>query len=529
MSAKVAAIGIDAPNGRLLDDWIRHGLLPNIRAVADRGVTCSYTHVKKFRNERCWDTFLSGREMAGCGSVFLPDRYDYFNESLQRESRYTPFYALGKGHRVCMFDLPATLSQDVNGIQVSGWGSELNSIMPTSMPATLLAELRSRHGSDPKLVNAMRVQDYGTGEYEQSYVLPSLYDLAGLIDFKEKLLSAVSRRTDIALDLLGRDDWDLFLTLYSESHTANHILWHLGEAHPLAPLGHAAGHAALEVFRAIDDGIGRILAMLPTERHALIYTIDDTAQNAMDVPSMVLLPELMYRWCFNGCQALALGDMGQPAPPLRTDYRLHWKHEVWSLRTAAGERLLASPTSQESSGDPLSWNPANWYKPLWPDMKAFALPSVADGYVRFNVKGREAEGRIDQSEFAATRAEVVEMLGHAINPRSGRPLVKRVLATREAPLEKPEVPPDLIVCWDDHVPADMVDCPEVGRIGPVPYFRTGGHLSHGSLIENFCVACGPSLPAGQPPRTGKLEDLSATILHLVGATVPDQVKGRPFF
>jgi hypothetical protein len=529
MKGKVVAIGIDAPNTALLDTWLGQGSLPNIRTIADQGMTCKYTHPKLFRNERCWDTFLSGSEMGSSGSVFVPANYDYFNESLQREDRYSPFYALGKNYRVCTFDLPASLSSDVHGIQVAGWGSELNASLTASDPAGIMAELLGRHGPDPKLVSAIRVVDHKSGEDERSYVVPSLYDKAAVLDFKSNLLTAIDRRTDICLDLLAREDWDLFLALYPESHTANHLLWHIGEAHPLAPLFAGAGHAQLEILQAIDRGIGRILHSLSADHNILIYNIDHCAQNTMDVPGMALLPELMYRWTFSGDKALAPGNLEEPVPGMRTDYRAHWKQEVWALRTESGEQFLDSPMKQESAGDPLSWNPANWYKPLWPRMKAFALPSVSDGYIRLNVKGREANGIIDAEGYQAALAEISDLLRRTTNPRTGRPLVKKLVSTRNSPFSNPEVPPDLIVCWDDFSPADTLDSPDLGRIGPLPYFRSGGHVSHGTLIENTCVVRGPSISPGMPTRLGKLEDLSATVLQLLGANLPGQVTGRPLF
>lgn len=523
---RVAAIGIDAANTELLDRWLAGGLLPNIASIARDGATGRLFHTKAFRNERCWETFLDGCAREGAGSIFDPSTYGYCNESLQDERQVPPFYALGDGVAVCSFDLPAPLVAGVDGLQVAGWGSELNASRPVSSPADLIAELTARHGGDPKFERSVEVRGGTAAPGERSFSLPSLYDLDALQAFESGLVTAVERRTAICEDLLGRRAWNLFLALYSESHTANHMLWHLGEPFPVVLERERHRHAMLEVYQAIDQGIGRLRSRLPRDAHLLVYTIDHTAWNTMDVPSLALLPELAYRWAFPGSCALAPGDSRAPVPALRTDYVRHWKHEVWSLATGPGAQGLESPSRQESRGDALNWHPANWFRPLWPRMKAFALPSVSDGHLRVNLKGREAEGIVEPADFDRVLDELTAVLSRTTNPRTGRPLVTRVLRTRRAPADAPGIPPDLVVCWDEGAPADALDSPDFGRVGPVPFFRSGGHVSHGTRCENTMFVCGPGIPAGSRTRSGALEDLPATILDLMGLEPPAHMTGR---
>jgi len=529
MRNPVVAIGIDGPNTRMLQAWLDQGSLPRLSQLAREGSIAGYTHEKRFRNERCWDTLLFGADSGSAGSVFVPQHYRYFNESLQRQDHFQPFFALGNRFKVCMFDLPATLSNEVNGIQLTGWGMELNASMPAAVPADLMAEIVAKYGADPKLVDSQRVIDQPTGESERSFVLPSLYDAAALLAFKDALLTSVERRTAICLDLLERDDWDLFIALYPENHTANHMLWHLAEDHPVGAVAKCRVNPLLEICQAVDRGIGRILDQLDRKAQVVVFTLDHTVANSMDVPSMALLPELLFRWNHPGSQALADGDRSLPVPAMRTDYRQHWKHEVWALRTAVGDKVLESPQALEEAGDALSWNPANWYRLLWPQMRAFALPSVSDGHVRLNVKGREGQGLVEPGAFVATLDAVCSQLRSLTNPRTGKALVRSILQTRSDPFEHPAVPPDLIVCWDDSMPADVLDSPEFGRIGPLPFFRSGGHVAHGSQIENMLIARSPALAPGQTLISGTLEDVPASILDLLGASLPTHFTGRSLF
>jgi hypothetical protein len=63
-------------------------------------------------------------------------------------------------------------------------------------------------------------------------------------------------------------------------------------------------------------------------------------------------------------------------------------------------------------------------------------------------------------------------------------MVKQVIRTRQDPTTEnlKNSPADLIVKWQEDNPTDVVDSPDFGRIGPVPYLRTGSHRSQGFVI-----------------------------------------------
>jgi hypothetical protein len=282
-------------------------------------------------------------------------------------------------------------------------------------------------------------------------------------------------------------------------------------------------------MRQIDRGIGRIEASLPPDTYLMIFTVDDTAQNIMDVPSMALLPELMFRWNFAGSAALADGVAGEPLPPPQTNFVGHWKEEVWRLATARGRAVLRSPLQLEANGEALNWNPAMWYQDLWPTMRAFALAPVSDGYIRLNVSGREASGIVAPEDFQGTLADISATLSRLTDSRTGNPVVEHLEITRTGPYDNPGIPPDLIVCWRSDMPFDAIDSPDFGRIGPIPFFRSGGHRAHGSRIDNVLFACGPGIKPGCSALAGHLKDVPATILSMLGSDPLYSLEGRPLF
>jgi predicted AlkP superfamily phosphohydrolase/phosphomutase len=146
--------------------------------------------------------------------------------------------------------------------------------------------------------------------------------------------------------------------------------------------------------------------------------------------------------------------------------------------------------------------------------------------VRLNIRGREAAGIVDPRDYDAVCEEVSEDIMRLTDARTGKPAVKRVVRTRvgpDGPAVQGERPSDadLIVVWEG-VPIDVVDHPTAGRIGPVPFKRSGSHVHRG-----FLMAVGPGIASSRRIPEGHSLDIPATILTLLGALVPPHFDGHP--
>lgn len=533
MTRKTVVIGLDGPNNAMFEGWLASGLLPNLAKLRTESSCGVVTHRKKYSNENSWIPFLTGKCVENIDywlSTYEPQSYENLNHSLYAMHDYPPFYAVGDQARVIMFDLPVAFDDNVKGIQVAGWASELNESFPASRPAAMLEYIHEKYGTDPKLEGALKFYDEELGQYGYSYRVPSPYDVEELAAFRDKLLSAIATRGEICREFIERDDWDLFLTNFSEIHCGGHTLWHLSQDHPLASVRQGFdSDPLLDIYRAVDREIGLIADAIGDDADLVVFSVDSIVNDCLENARSLFLPEFLYRWSFPGKSALAPGDIRESVPEARFDYPLHWKEEVWKLRSDDGDRELQSPFEQAENGDPFNWQPANWYQPLWDQMKAFALPSVADGYIRINVNGREARGVVEPADYQRTCTEISQYLSALVDARTGRPLVERVIHTRSDPFDDDarQSPADLIVLWQEESPSDVVESPLVGRIGPVPYFRPGGHQKQGSKIDNFFMIRATDCPPGARFTNGRPEDLPATILSRMGIRLPNHFDGRP--
>ena len=544
MKKSVIAIGLDAAEPRLIERWIEQGLLKNLARLRNEGAYGLLENFSSYRAETPWTTFLTGcspNTTGYWGPVKLKDgtyrvdavgAYDYAD--------YEPFYALGQDYKVAVFDMPqAPLAEDANGIQILGWGAHSPQTPSHSLPVGKLQEVIQRHGTHPAFGH-----DHA-----------NIYSLSQIDRLHSQLQEGIRRRSAICKDLLEQDDWDLFLTIYGETHSGGHCLLHLNDTqHPVyRRQGDSATDYLLETYQKIDESIGEILASAPKDASVVVFSAHGMQANNLDLTSTFFLGELMYRWSFPGKVGFAATSTQSKPRSLspwrqqQRSYRDLWaqKHDPnpvtrW-IRAVTPTKLhriyadllerlgltpqsdFVSPYQLQNQGGSFDWQPVSWYAPSWHKMKAFALPSFSEGYIRINLQGREPNGCVAPSDYDQVCDEVIAQIKSLRSVKTGKSVVESVIRTRNADNRcAPGLPDaDLIVMWDESELTDCVETDLFGRMGPVPYQRAGSHTPRGFvLVKDEGVQPGSNL------KDGHALDLAPTILDLMNAPQPSHLEGQ---
>ena len=551
MKKQIIVIGLDACEPRLLEKWSSQGHLKNLKKIMDSGTygrldnTVNYCDIptEYSTTEPLWSTFGTGcrphktgywdttkyfEEDYGIVCDVVKSGYDY--------QEFPPFYALGKDYKVAILDLPVTvLCDQVNGVQVLGWGGHYPYTVNDSKPAELLPEIIKKYGKNPVLYN-----DNGLW-WQKNYVSW----------IQDAVTKSIDGHKKIAKDLLKQDDWDLFLMVFGETHTIGHDLYNYSNEseHPTTPellKSYKGVDPLLRTYQEVDRAIGEILEEVDEDAYVLCFSVHGMAANFTDLLSMAILPELLYRHSFPGKVALTAGKVGTtPGPVTTKPIRNSWAGEIWSqvdepnpikklwytwthkkfLRASKSGllspySLLDPPIEQELD---MAWMPSMWYWSLWPKMKAFALPAFTNGHIRINLKGRDRDGIVEPEEYNLLCEEITELLYDLKDGRTGKPVIKHVAKTRKFPTDDdPKLPDaDLVVLWDKPA-TDVVDSSQLGRVGPLTHCRAGGHRG-----EGFLMAKGPGIVPGSDLPKGEVVDLPPTILNLMNAPLPDYFEGKP--
>jgi predicted AlkP superfamily phosphohydrolase/phosphomutase len=494
---RVLAIGLDAADLGVLEQWAAEGRLPHIARLLAEGRRAVVHHPADYRAELPWTTFWTGRSPRAnryWGTLrFDPATYRVVEGGALRAE---PFYARWPGPVIAL-DVPHCPPwPGVAGVQVAAWGAHSPQVPRSSLPAGLATRLERHIGPHPAFE-----ADSQPGWHSPPY-------LDALVD---ALTVGARRRAEAAVWLAGEvPDWSLLLTVFSELHSAGHHLWHgVDPTHPLAGEGLALGARGrlARVHEAIDAAVGRVLSLGCESTVVVLFSVHGTVANANDLPALHLVPELLHRLA--GHPALLEGSWGQPDRPHRIPAervalgdvlaglhhltpagrgRAALRRARRALRPAPEPwyRVTAAAVPERPAGDAYDGRSPDYlgtarYQQWWSRQRVFALPTFSDTHLRVNLAGREAAGIVAPDDYLSELAHWERQLRSCRDPRTGRPVALDVSRPRVAdPYDADAPPADLVVRFGEVL--DALDHPTAGRIGPLPFLRTGEHGGTGFAV-----------------------------------------------
>ncbi len=153
----------------------------------------------------------------------------------------------------------------------------------------------------------------------------------------------------------------------------------------------------------------------------------------------------------------------------------------------------------------------------WASTRAFAHPADNQGYVRFNIEGRERDGIVAPGEVDALVEEIAVGLATFSDP-DGAPAVAEVVRIAERyPGDRSERLPDLAVRWLQR-PATSLTGVRSPRFGEVTRRGSGsGRSGNHTPGDAWALVVPGASSAREPTRPARLVDVAATVCEVVGA------------
>lgn len=498
-------IGLDAASSRLIRHWGDE--LPALSRFRRTARTVRLDNSLETLPGAIWPEIAGG---VGCGKVplYYHPKQIHTGEARPRAvqiddvNREDYFWvrASRAGRRTAVVDIPqAVPDPQLNGVQLCEWGLHDRNFEVLSCPRTLLQELRQRYGDHP----IRSCDDHGE----------SLEDYERLLD---GLIRGVEKKTELLLDLLDRESWDLFACAYGETHCVGHQFWHFHDPHhPLHPKAapERLRKAIHTIYHKVDEGVGRMLERAGSGASILVMTSHGMG---MKIGGPQLLPEVLARLGLSSapesriaCRIREWERSSKPAPRMAKAV----------LRAVAGPRRVhALRATTASLREPL----------LSAHTRAAAQPNNRCGAIRINIRGREPYGRVSPGrEREALIAQIRSALHELHEPLSGQCIVERVVTSEEAfgNDHHPDVPDVMVVFRSELGQLETCRSERLGTIH-VPLRkptlnRTGDHE-----VDSMLWIRHPDMDDPAHEGQGNVLDIAPTILTLLKVP-PGPSDGRP--
>ncbi len=307
--------------------------------------------------------------------------------------------------------------------------------------------------------------------------------------YMEDLLWNWDTKADMVLDLMKKEDWTMFASVFQGTDHVSHMFWRfLDETHPMydPALAELYGDSILTVYQRADEIVGKVMDEVLDEDDVLIVMSDhgfETWHKAVN----------LNRW---------LIDNGYLAE----------KHSVVGGQSSVYE-LFQKDTEF-----------FKWVN--WSDSKAYALGL---GQIYINLEGREDQGIVTENERDALIDEIIEGLLRMRDPETGEPiLIDAYRADEIYHGDNMEYSPDIVVgfapgyrvSWQTTLGVAAEDLVEVNQKK-----WSGDHCSIDSSICLGVLFTTIPITVDDP----NLIDLTPSILSLLGVEKPARCDGRVIF
>ena len=499
----IAVLQFDAVSVAVLERLGGEGRLPNLEALRAAGRKVELQSPAEHFPASAYQTLYRGVEVGDHG-LYYPFQWNSGRQSIRLAAEFSAAPAVWErlariGRDTLAVDPyechPPALS---SGLLLGGFGMRERVVLERwARPEGADRALHRRYGRPPAVTEVFGAQR-----------------VAELRRLRERFLAAPSRVADVAIEQISERSFDLVWLTFAASHLAGHRLWelppYLDEDSLSATDRESLGRALDDVYAEIDTQLGRVLAALPDDADVIVCSVlgmDVNTSRAEMLPGM-----------------LAAVLSGDGATGDDSD-----SGGMWRLRAALSGRMRAAVASAMPDRLALELTARLELRGVdWSATRAFAHPADNQGYIRFNLEGREREGIVEPGEVEELSAQIRAGLADFRDP-DGAPAVAAVDDVRArwhgAAAERL---PDLVVRWrpTSSIAVDALHSPRFGTVRRDGYGsgRTGNHTDG----DAWAILAPGAARLRDTVRPARISDIPATVAALSGAET-DGLSGELLF
>lgn len=478
---KILVIGLDGATWDIIRPLVTEGKLPIIGRLMNDGCFGDLRSTYPPTSTPAWTSFMTGKNPAKHGITgFLAPQADGTLKGKRGALLNSTFIDAKtiwqilseKGKRICIINCPMTYPPSkVNGIMISG----------------MLTPISAENFTYPKKLKD-EMKDYQIGLTNHL----KLNDEA----FLKELYHITNVRAKYALTLLQKEDWDLFVVVFTGIDRIQHRFWkYIDRSNPAYEKNGPWEKEITKYYQRIDGVIGELIDCV--SKGTTVFLLSDHGFGPLQENFF-----LVNNWLAN----LGLMDTSSPS---RARLQNVLSNILWI------RKLIPKGMRKRVKA-----------RPNWKMTRAYGVvtyPSI--GGINLNLIGREKRGTVTPGTEAD---DVIKKIGEALyslEDQKGNKIIRKVIITKNEFFgSHVDDLPDIIFELETKY------CQKLGTgFGPtfarfqVLYHKkvTGTHRMNGILVIS-----GPFIKKGLEIKGAEIIDIAPTILYLMGLPIPNDFDGR---
>ena len=490
---RVLAIAVDAAEPTFVRHLIDRDELPTLKSLLSGGKWLRVKSPAYLGSGSVWPTFIAGQSPSVHG-VYGEWLWDATTMRVSRYNgkRVSPFWKnfVEHGVSVGVLDIPfMPLIGISKGFEISEWGPHDLVDAETRLAPTSITNTVTQHSPHPLQT---RLEVSGPADYR------------GLEQVGNICLNGITKRGKLTRALLAESKPQLALIGFSELHHSSHYLWHKVE--PDHPVYRDAGVGSFmktqptmsDIYHELDRQVGELVEMVGPETSIMVFSLHGIRPSSG-------IPSFLTSWlCEQGFCSLSDWRDQSWRGRVRSSFATLKRHTPAKLKKLYYTMLprdvtyrLASPTMLPDYD--------------WPNTRAFALPTDQHGWIRVNLIGREAGGKVPAADYDDTCNELERALSGLRSDRDELLVDRVVRVARNVDDAMEQQLPDLVVHWTDAVFTSPL------RIAgsSVEGSATGKKYVGQHSLEGFCILRSASVVSESD--SVRAEDLHLLIAQGVGS------------
>ena len=490
-SPKSIVLGLDGATLRLVQPWTSNGSLPNLARLMREGSFGTLHSTVPPTTPLAWPTIFTGCDPGKHGIFGFYKRndgtYEWSKSSRLDLSRPAVWDILGaQGLRCGVFFVPFTFpAQAIDGVMVTGRGGASDANARIAHPTNLASELVARFGQLAVVGKRRSVDNV-------------------LSDVARDLEAAVRGKTEVIAHLVATEALDFVFAVWDHTDTVAHLFWH----HNHLPVPDESS-PVFRVYKAVDDGIGRVLDAAGGDPVVVVCSDHGT----FPVRYRVRMAPWLEANGFLGIRDSQRDRLLRSAATASNNVPVGLR-SVLPVRALRRLKRRFQPTVERAYD--------------WRVTRIYPQPATAESlYV--NTHGREPEGTVDPKDVDDVLAEVTDALLASDAPDGEKFVAGTKTGGQLYQGERRSRAPDLVV---EPRMGYMLAPSRIGERNifwtpPIPELDRDPPRSicyHDP--EGMVIFKGPGVRAGIPIE-GHCRDVLPTLLGLCGWAGPEDLDGRP--